>query len=131
MSQLRLGNHRQLMNTHKLFSHRGIAISATQFAKSRLAAVLVVLFGLTWGAATGRTQSYGTDVQGAEVLTRGPVHEAFAGMVTFNPEPGSGPAGAIAVPAIGTAARYLATNRGINNATRASEVVRTGGLLGP
>jgi hypothetical protein len=42
-----------------------------------------------------------------------------------------GPAGAIAVPAIGTAARYLATNRGINNATRASEVVRTGGLLGP
>jgi hypothetical protein len=28
------------------------------------------------------------DEQGAEVLTRGPVHEAFAGVVTFNPEPG-------------------------------------------
>src|SRR5688572_22668104 len=26
--------------------------------------------------------------QGVEVLTRGPVHEAFAGTVTFNPEPG-------------------------------------------
>ena len=28
------------------------------------------------------------DPAGAEVLTRGPVHEAFAGTVTFNPEPG-------------------------------------------
>lgn len=28
------------------------------------------------------------DDQDAEVLTRGPVHEAFAGVVTFNPEPG-------------------------------------------
>jgi hypothetical protein len=29
-----------------------------------------------------------TRVQGVQVLTRGPVHEAFAGMVTYNPEPG-------------------------------------------
>ena len=28
------------------------------------------------------------DTQGVQVLTRGPVHEAFAGIVTFNPEPG-------------------------------------------
>jgi hypothetical protein len=28
------------------------------------------------------------DGQGVQVLTRGPVHEAFAGVVTFNPEPG-------------------------------------------
>ncbi len=28
------------------------------------------------------------DEQGIEVLTRGPVHEAFAGVVVFNPEPG-------------------------------------------
>src|SRR5436305_1769636 len=28
------------------------------------------------------------DEQGAQVQTRGPVHEAFAGVVTFNPEPG-------------------------------------------
>jgi len=27
-------------------------------------------------------------VQGVQVLTRGPVHEAFAGIVTYNPEPG-------------------------------------------
>ena len=26
--------------------------------------------------------------QGTEVLTRGPVHEAFAGVITANPEPG-------------------------------------------
>ncbi len=29
-----------------------------------------------------------SDEQGVEVLTRGPVHEAFAGVVTFNPTPG-------------------------------------------
>lgn len=28
------------------------------------------------------------DVPGVTVLTRGPVHEAFAGMIAFNPEPG-------------------------------------------
>src|ERR1043165_8559728 len=28
------------------------------------------------------------DVPGANVLTRGPVHEAFAGVVSYNPEPG-------------------------------------------
>ena len=28
------------------------------------------------------------NAQGVQVLTRGPVHEAFAGVVTFNPEPG-------------------------------------------
>ena len=35
-----------------------------------------------------RAQQPDNDVPGAQVLTRGPVHEAFAGMVTFNPEPG-------------------------------------------
>ena len=29
------------------------------------------------------------DEQDAEVLTRGPVHEAFAGVITSNPEPGA------------------------------------------
>jgi hypothetical protein len=29
-----------------------------------------------------------SDQQGVEVLTRGPVHEAFAGVVAFNPQPG-------------------------------------------
>jgi hypothetical protein len=36
----------------------------------------------------GRAQSPDGDVAGATVLTRGPVHEAFAGVVAFNPEPG-------------------------------------------
>jgi hypothetical protein len=35
-----------------------------------------------------RAQHPGDDVPGAQVLTRGPVHEAFAEIVTFNPEPG-------------------------------------------
>ena len=35
-----------------------------------------------------QAQQPAADVPGAQVLTRGPVHEAFAGMVTFNPEPG-------------------------------------------
>ena len=33
-------------------------------------------------------QQVNDEAQGAQALTRGPVHEAFAGMVTFNPEPG-------------------------------------------
>lgn len=40
------------------------------------------------GAIGGAAQSVTGDEQGVEVLTRGPVHEAFAGIVTFNPEPG-------------------------------------------
>ena len=33
-------------------------------------------------------QSAAGDMQDQQVLTRGPVHEAFAGIITFNPEPG-------------------------------------------
>jgi hypothetical protein len=48
---------------------------------------LILLLGLPWTtSAQGQETQY--EVQGVEVLTRGPVHEAFAGMVTFNPEPG-------------------------------------------
>ncbi|MEI6169345.1 MAG: YXWGXW repeat-containing protein, partial [bacterium] len=43
-------------------------------------------------AAGGDTVAVATapdaDAQGVQVLTRGPVHEAFAGIVIFNPEPG-------------------------------------------
>ena len=53
-----------------------------------LAAVLAVLIGGSLGIAIGQTPPPNNDAPGAEVLTRGPVHEAFAGMVTFNPEPG-------------------------------------------
>jgi hypothetical protein len=41
------------------------------------------------GGAMGRAQQpLPPDESGVEVLTRGPVHEAFAGLVTYNPEPG-------------------------------------------
>jgi hypothetical protein len=47
---------------------------------------VVAFIGTSW--AISRAQSPDTEVQGTQVLTRGPVHEAFAGIVTFNPEPG-------------------------------------------
>ena len=53
-----------------------------------LAAVLVILTVISGDMAVCQAQSSDNDVPGAQVLTRGPVHEAFAGMVTFNPEPG-------------------------------------------
>ena len=53
-----------------------------------LAAVLVILIGIGWDVAIGQTQPPDADAPGAQVLTRGPVHEAFAGTITFNPEPG-------------------------------------------
>jgi WXXGXW repeat (2 copies) len=55
---------------------------------SNMASVLgaVLLGALT--ACICQAQQPGNAVPGAQVLTRGPVHEAFAGIVTFNPEPG-------------------------------------------
>ena len=49
-----------------------------------------LLMLLTIGSAglIGQAQSPDGDVAGTTVLTRGPVHEAFAGVVAFNPEPG-------------------------------------------
>lgn len=44
----------------------------------------VVAWGQVHGVPRARTEVN----DGMEVLTRGPVHEAFAGMVTFDPEPG-------------------------------------------
>lgn len=48
---------------------------------------LAVLICIGWHMAI-RAQPPDNDVAGAQVLTRGPVHEAFAGTITFNPEPG-------------------------------------------
>ena len=76
------------MKASKISSNRGKAIPARHASKGCLAAVLVVLIGISWDLAICRAQQPDNDVPGAQVLTRGPVHEAFAGMVTFNPEPG-------------------------------------------
>jgi hypothetical protein len=76
------------MKTSKIVSDRGKSIAARHASKGCLAAVLVVLIGISCDMAVCRAQQPDNDVAGAQVLTRGPVHEAFAGMVTFNPEPG-------------------------------------------
>ena len=49
---------------------------------------LTFLIGTFPGRAVAQTQPLAGDVPGVEVQTRGPVHEAFAGLVTFNPVPG-------------------------------------------
>ena len=53
-----------------------------------LAAALIIVVGVGVNIATCHAQPSEVDAAGAQVLTRGPVHEAFAGIVTFNPEPG-------------------------------------------
>jgi hypothetical protein len=78
----------QNMKTSKVFSNRGTAVPARHASQNCLAAVLVVLIGISSGVAICRAQPPDNDAQGVQVLTRGPVHEAFAGMATFNPEPG-------------------------------------------
>ena len=52
------------------------------------AALLAGLISITLSVAVSRAQPADDDQGGAEVLTRGPVHEAFAGVVSYNPEPG-------------------------------------------
>lgn len=79
-------DEQRVMKAATLFTVRGKAIAARHAAKGCVAALLITFLGS--GGEPARAQSPGDEVPGAEVLTRGPVHEAFAGMVTFNPEPG-------------------------------------------
>jgi hypothetical protein len=76
------------MKNSEICSKRGKTIPAHHAPKGCLAAALVLLIGISWDMAICRAQQPDTDVPGAQVLTRGPVHEAFAGIVAFNPEPG-------------------------------------------
>lgn len=76
------------MKASKLVSTRVNALPAHHAAIRRLAAALLVLIGCSWNLARCVAQQPYNDVPGAQVLTRGPVHEAFAGIVTFNPVPG-------------------------------------------
>ena len=61
----------------KLFSTTGKCASA-----------LVLLLALQSSPTISSGQEPPDNVQGVEVFTRGPVHEAFAGIVTFDPQPG-------------------------------------------
>ena len=76
------------MKTSRTFLHSGKAGPARHASNRCLAALVVVLIGISWDATICPAQQPGDDAPGVQVLTRGPVHEAFAGMVTFNPEPG-------------------------------------------
>jgi hypothetical protein len=50
--------------------------------------MLVALLGLFGAIPVGYAQVDAPIVGEAQVLTRGPIHEAFSGLVSFNPEPG-------------------------------------------
>ncbi|MEY4918411.1 MAG: hypothetical protein RL616_2324, partial [Verrucomicrobiota bacterium] len=76
------------MKTSKKFSHQGKTIAVRRAFKISVAAAVAFLIGLVWHATISRAQPTDNEVAGATVLTRGPVHEAFAGIVTFNAEPG-------------------------------------------
>ena len=71
-----------------IFSNQRKLTLARTVSASCLAGALVLLISISWDEGICRAQQPDTDMPGAQVLTRGPVHEAFAGMVTFNPEPG-------------------------------------------
>ena len=76
------------MKISKTYSRSGRDIAARRASKICAAAVLAILISLAWHLVVAHAQSPENNVAGATVLTRGPVHEAFAGIVTFNPEPG-------------------------------------------
>jgi hypothetical protein len=71
------------------------ALEGQRFERSKAGAsvvpvgtLMVGLLVLGCSLALCQAQPADGDPDGAEVLTRGPVHEAFAGIVTYNPEPG-------------------------------------------
>lgn len=59
-----------------------------RLSKVGLTIAYASLLGFAAVVTTTQAQESGTDEQGVQVLTRGPIHEAFAGIVTYNPEPG-------------------------------------------
>ena len=81
------------MNTYQMKTIRRLTAAAPGLrarlvTRGCLASVLAGLAGYGWATSRSEGQEADKDAQGVQVLTRGPVHEAFAGMVTFNPAPG-------------------------------------------
>jgi len=76
------------MKTSELYFYTGKNMSVRRAFIVGFMVLLGVVACMTWGMGIGRAQSQEGDAPGAQVLTRGPVHEAFAGVVSFNPEPG-------------------------------------------
>jgi hypothetical protein len=78
------------MKTPETFSNRKTNMNICHAPMRYMVAALAVFgtcFVLAWAICRAEPSDTG-DEQGVQVLTRGPVHEAFAGVVTFNPEPG-------------------------------------------
>ena len=69
-------------------SPQSSVLSARRATTSCLAAALFALIAFSLATTVSRAQRPDIDAPGEQVLTRGPVHEAFAGIVAFNPEPG-------------------------------------------
>lgn len=53
-----------------------------------VAAAVTVGTQFNWDSHVAAQQTSAAAVKGVEILTRGPVHEAFAETVTFDPQPG-------------------------------------------
>ena len=66
----------------------GMDLRARHAATAWHTALLAGFVALAWHPVPCLAQAPAGDEAVAQVLTRGPVHEAFAGIVTFNPEPG-------------------------------------------
>jgi WXXGXW repeat (2 copies) len=78
------------MNASQTFSNRRLNMNICHSPLRYMVTPLAV-FGTCFvlDRALCRAETSDTaDEQGVQVPTRGPVHEAFAGVVTFNPEPG-------------------------------------------
>jgi WXXGXW repeat (2 copies) len=59
-----------------------------KITKHGMAIAQAMFLCISASEANGQQNETPMDDQGAQVLTRGPVHEAFAGVVSYNPEPG-------------------------------------------
>ncbi len=81
------------MKTTSQYSYKSNA-PPRQMRKARRVLALVALIAAGWNmaicpaAVPPPPSEPAASEQGVQVLTRGPVHEAFAGTVVFNPEPG-------------------------------------------
>src|SRR3954464_9391097 len=76
------------MEISNIASRLGNATGVRPFSRNIFAAFIIGFIGLSLPMAVSHAQPANNDESGAEVVTRGPVHEAFAGVVSYNPEPG-------------------------------------------
>ena len=76
------------MNASRIASPTGRIAPATTAFRGCPGVIVFALICISAHMTAGRAQEFDYDAQGAEVLARGPVHEAFAGMVILDPGPG-------------------------------------------